>query len=348
MENRAKKQGLDDAALLDAAANVLRDYGVHVVAEKAPKRLGNKAADALIRIGGDDGETLLAVDLKRAPDDAALAPVLGAADRDKTLVVADFIAPRLAEKLRARNVPYVDVAGNAWLRGPRYLVWVEGRRPVIRTAKPPVARAFAAGGLRLIFALLTNPEWVQLPTRTLAAYAGIANGTAAAALADLEAQGFVVGKRAGKRRFRNRELLLNKWTEGYLQRLQPTLLLGVYRAPDAGPNWWANAADENGNLLLGAEPAAAEVTQFLTPGQITFYVEGNAADLQMRYRLRKTADGDVIVRRKFWNFVTPDWHFAKTVPPLLIYADLIGTHDARCIETANRIKEEHLAGLLRN
>ncbi|MBC3833208.1 hypothetical protein H8K33_16990 [Undibacterium amnicola] len=34
------------------------------------------------------------------------------------------------------------------------------------------------------------------------------------------------------------------------------------------------------------------------------------------------------------------------VPPLLVYADLMATGDARCIETAKMIYDEHVARLL--
>ncbi|HCN91356.1 MAG TPA: hypothetical protein DIT28_19630, partial [Oxalobacteraceae bacterium] len=49
-------------------------------------------------------------------------------------------------------------------------------------------------------------------------------------------------------------------------------------------------------------------------------------------------------RRRFWNFPGDPEH-DKLVPPLLVYADLLATGDARCIETAKMIYETYVARL---
>ena len=330
---------------LGQAVGILRGYGVDAEIEKTNVKLGKKAADALMRIGRGENEALWVVELKHRPTTATIVPILAGRDRDKTLLVADFLAPVVADKLREGGLPYVDLAGNAWLKTADYLIWVQGKRPATGAQAARTPRAFTTGGLQVIFALLTNPEWAQLPTRTVATMAGVANGTAAAALRDLEELGFIVGKRAGKRRFRNREVLLDKWTEGYLQRFQQTTLLNRFTTQAQTGEWWKHIEDD-GHVLLGGEPAAAEITNFLTPEMITLYVAGNPARLLLKNRLHQAANGDVFLRRKFWNFEAPDWPHKNLTPPVLIYADLLATDDARCIETAKRIKEKYLARLL--
>jgi hypothetical protein len=52
----------------------------------------------------------------------------------------------------------------------------------------------------------------------------------------------------------------------------------------------------------------------------------------------------VEVHRRFWNFPGEPEH-DNLVPPLLVYADLLATGDARCIETAKMIYETHVARL---
>lgn len=345
MRNIIKNQEYDPArAELAEAVNILRGYGVQADVEKTPVKLGKKRLDGLVRIGLEPNETLFVVELKHRPNAATINQTLAAPDRDKILVIADFLPPDLADRLREERVGYVDLAGNAWLKTPDYLVWVQGRRLAARLAAVRPARAFTIGGLQVVFALLTNPAWAQLPTRTLATTAGVANGTAAGALRGLEKQGFVLGRRAGKRRLRNREQLLAKWTEGYLQRLEPAVAINRYAAETTPGDWWRHAG--NDHVFLGGEAAAAEVTQFLTPELITLYVEGNPARAVLKNRLREDAKGKVLLKRKFWNFDPPDWPYHGVAPPVLIYADLLATNDARCIETANRIKEQHLARLL--
>jgi hypothetical protein len=53
----------------------------------------------------------------------------------------------------------------------------------------------------------------------------------------------------------------------------------------------------------------------------------------------------VEVRRPFWGQGLPIDERTDTVPTVLVYADLLATGDARCIETARVIHDEHLAGL---
>jgi hypothetical protein len=53
----------------------------------------------------------------------------------------------------------------------------------------------------------------------------------------------------------------------------------------------------------------------------------------------------VEVRKRFWNFPGDPEH-VDLVPPLLVYADLLATGDARCIETAKMIHDRYLARLL--
>ena len=146
----------------------------------------------------------------------------------------------MAEQLRQKRLAFLDLAGNAWIQTPEFLIWVHGEKPTQRRTAIVAPRAFQTKGLQLLFALLTNPEWIALTTRELADKVGIANGTVAAALRDLEGQGFIVraNKRDAARRLRNRRVLLDKWTEGYLQRFQPTTLLDRYRHEGPDTDWW--------------------------------------------------------------------------------------------------------------
>ena len=52
-------------------------------------------------------------------------------------------------------------------------------------------------------------------------------------------------------------------------------------------------------------------------------------------------DGEIAVYQKFWTGGDTD-----TVPAVLIYADLMDTANGRCIEAAQKIKENELEYLL--
>jgi hypothetical protein len=68
-------------------------------------------------------------------------------------------------------------AGNAYIDHPPTLIWVKGERPIARAPLQPTGRAFQAGGLQVIFALLCHPGKADRPYREIAELAGVAHGT---------------------------------------------------------------------------------------------------------------------------------------------------------------------------
>jgi len=63
-------------------------------------------------------------------------------------------------------------------------------------------------------------------------------------------------------------------------------------------------------------------------------------------RLRTDPGGNVEVLEAFWN-TGCDWADGEIAHPLLVHADLLRTGDDRNIDTARRIYDEQLAGLVR-
>jgi hypothetical protein len=63
------------------------------------------------------------------------------------------------------------------------------------------------------------------------------------------------------------------------------------------------------------------------------------------YRLQKDDNGNIEILNKFWAFAQDEVQ-NKMVPPLLVYADLLATGDARNIETAGIIYEQELKGII--
>ncbi|HCE09632.1 MAG TPA: hypothetical protein DEQ40_13730, partial [Oxalobacteraceae bacterium] len=128
--------------------------------------------------------------------------------------------------------------------------------------------------------------------------------------------------------------------------LRPRTLLGRYYVPTL-EGWKDWPLAEHG-ALWGGEPAAAMLTDYLRPGVLTIYAEKLPGLLAARQKfMKEPAPGHaavVEVRRRFWNFPGDPEH-DKLVPPLLVYADLLATGDARCIETAKMIYETYVARL---
>jgi hypothetical protein len=164
---------------------------------------------------------------------------------------------------------------------------------------------------------------------------------------DLRDLGFLTEtghKRARVRRLRERRRLLTQWAEAYARTLRPQLLIDRYQAAD--PDWWKRLDPPKYKVLLGAEPAAAIATRYLRPGIVTLYTEKTPARLIADYRLRKAMEGTVELRRRFWPF-DHEWEQPNLTPPVLIYADLLATGDARCIETAQLLYDRYLVRLFK-
>ena len=92
--------------------------------------------------------------------------------------------------------------------------------------------------------------------------------------------------------------------------------------------------------------AAAKLTKYLRPERATIYTRDKPGQLLLTNRLKRDPDGDVEILEAFWQ-IDYDWPHPGLVPPLLIYADLLATGEARNIETARMIYERELAGLIR-
>jgi hypothetical protein len=214
--------------------------------------------------------------------------------------------------------------------------------------RPRTGRAFQPTGLQVLFTLLCNPEAVNLPYRELATMAGVAHGTVGWVMPDLQQLGFVRdrnGKR-GTRRLFDGERLLAQWADAYARQLRPRTLIGRYYVPKL-EGWRAWPLAQHG-ALWGGEPAAAILTDYLRPGALTIYAEQLPAVLAARQKfLNEPAPGQtaiVEVRKRFWTFPGDALH-PGVVPPVLVYADLLATGDARCIDTAKLVYDGYVARL---
>jgi len=342
----------DERILLDAALGAVRALGVTAkVTQKGPK-LNDTRADAFVRLVHGGHEATYAVEVKRALRPATLGAVLHQLQGlgKKGLLVADYVTPPMAETLKARGVPFLDAAGNAYLEYPGVFIWVKGQKPAAPAVPLALGRAFQPTGLQVLFPLLCNRELINRTYRELAAMAGVAHGTVGWVVPDLQQQGFVVGPKGtrGKRRLVNLGRLLGQWVDAYARQLRPRTLIGRYYIPTL--QGWQDWPLAQHGALWGGEPAGALLTEYLRPGELTIYADKLPTLLAAQQRFMKTTEPGhaaiVEVRRKFWNFPT-EADRTDVTPPVLIYADLLATGDGRCIETAKLVYDAHVARLLK-
>jgi hypothetical protein len=336
-----------EAELLQAGLDVLGTHGIRATVGKRPHRRRKTGEDAVVRLAFGRRMVPYHVIIKRWLTPATLGHVatqLGAIPQP-ALLVTDYVALGVAERLRDLEIAFVDAAGNAYLDRPPVLIWVVGRKPPVATRRPRAARAFQPGGLKLLFALLCQPDLIARPTRTIAKHAGVANGTVGRVLQELRQEGYLVDlrQRGVRRRLRNLKRLLNHWTEAFARTLRPNLLIGRYKAPE--PNWWRTVNLQECGGVIGGEAAEAVLTSTLRPGVVTVYLPRPPGRFILDNRLITGADGTVELRERFWGFEYA-WDRPTLAPPLLIYADLLATGDARCLEAAQRVYEAHLTRLI--
>jgi len=341
-----------DNEIIEQALAAARNHGLDArLIEREPATADHYRPDALIELGRGALHVRFTAEAKPTLTPATLGPIAHQLAQlgEHALLITHYVSPRLAEQLKQQRIAFLDTAGNAYIdRAPLY-VWVKGQKPETKGIAPEIGRAFQPTGLQVLFALLCDPQALNRPYRDLARMADAAHGTVGWVMADLQQLGFVrdaAGKR-GTRRLYNVERLLPRWVEAYARLLRPRTLIKRYYVPTID-TWKEWDIDAHG-ALWGGEPAAARMTGYLRPGELTLYVDRLPGLLAARQRFKQTPEAGhmavVDVRRKFWHF-PGDAKFPDLVPPLLVYADLLATGDARCIETANLLYEAHVARLL--
>ena len=341
------------ALVLANALDALRAQGVPTKLVAREPHVGTNRADALIEIGQGRGAKRYLAEVKQHVQAATIGAVLQGLARgnEKPLLVADYVTPAIADKLKENNLPFIDAAGNAYIVQTDLVVWIKGNRPTIRTAhldlkKRYVARAFEPAGLKVLFAFLCQPTLADRPFREIAKIADVAHGTVGEVMGELPHAGYVYdfGKRGEGRKLQKPDELLTKWAEVYARKLKPKLFIGRYRART--PDWWKELNAAKYDMVLGGEPAAARITRHLKPAAITLYGDRAEPRLILDHALRADPQGDVEIAKRFWRVETDEGE--KGLAPLpLIYADLLATGDPRCIETAGLIRERYLARLER-
>lgn len=264
------------------------------------------------------------------------------------LLVADYINPNMAERLREADIQFLDTAGNAYINAPPLHIQIKGNRKPDATAQhEQTARAFTQTGLKVIYAFLCEPGLVRAAYRDIADRAQVALGTVGWVIRDLKAMGYLIdrGKRQ-TRRLNNYYDLLDRWVELYPALLRPKQLLGVFNKHVLTDEEQMHLNIEEYDAYWGGEAAGNEYTKYLRAEVDTVYIpEHRVGDLIRKLKLFKGGDaayGVIKLYRPFWK---KPQDYKGYVHPVLAYADLIATGDTRNIETAQLIKDEHIKPL---
>lgn len=305
-------------------------------------------ADAYVKIRVHDRKYEYVVAIKAVDRFAALGQVKLQLQtfKQKPLLIAPQLTDDAVDKCRTLDLNFIDLAGNAYLTGPDLFLLIKGQKADRNKVAPITGkRAGTATNLRMVFTLLCNPDMLNAPYREIGKAAGIALGTIGWVFQYLDTRGFTLGDpRKGNRNLLMKEKLTQEWVTNYPIKLRPKLNPKKFTAPNR--DWWKNLDILKYNAQWGGEVAADKLTHYLKPNFVTVYLHGeeikkNMTRLVIDHRLKPDPYGDIEILDTFWNFddeqLMPD-----TVPPLLIYADLVATNDPRNLETAKMIYDQYI------
>lgn len=258
------------------------------------------------------------------------------------IVIAENIFPTLKEILRNENICYLDTAGNIFVRTKKHHVWIEGQKITLDKSRQR-NRAFTKTGLKVVFYLLWQENAINWPYRKLAETTGVALGNINNIINGLREAGFLLQVTKDNQRLQNKKVLLDRWVIGFREILQTTLFIGAYKFWDNKKiRDWEKLNLHNGESNWGGEPAAEQLTNYLTPARLTLYTN-EPRTLMKDWVLIPQEDitqADILFYNKFWKDELPG--MTNIAPPLLVYAELVTTDDPRCQETAGMIYEKYL------
>jgi hypothetical protein len=343
-----------ERTLLDNALNALaRTTGLRAtITAREPRLTNGVRPDTLIEIRVDGKRVPLFAEVKAVDRVVGLATVKNQLGKHakRGVLITPYLTAELADHCRKNlDLQFIDTVGNAYLRAPGLYVFVKGERPPTRE-KPLGARGGGtATALRVVFALLCKPELLNAPYRDIVEAAGVALGAVGWVFFDLHGRGYI----AGGLHKRNRQLLepdrlLDEWVTNFPLKLRPKLNPRRFQAAD--PRWWEQAQLGAG-AYWGGEVAAAKMTGHLKPATYTIYLRPDADQamiptLAKEHRLRADPKGNVEFLDAFWNFQMKVEDL-NIVPPVLVYADLMATLDARNLNVAKQIRDEYIKRALR-
>lgn len=351
------KEQVIEQNLLDMAVEaVYRETGIRLVPNRAPVIDGIEY-DAALEVEGY-GHLCFTAELKRWAQQANLGALANQIQTlpKKGMLVADYVNPNMADKLRELDIPFIDTVGNAYINELPLYIFIKGLKANVKGhyIVPATAvikgrgRAFQAAGIKMLYAFMRDPELVKAPYRDIVNITGVAQGTVGWVINDLKQGGYLVGRDKQHRRLTNKKHLLDKWVDAYLEKLRPKLFLGTFATENE--YWWKELDNKivDYGARWGGELAAAKLTGHLKPEKITIYLpkEGDNK-LLIDNRFRKDPNGNIEVYRAFWGADEDDRiKFNDIVDPIIVYADLLAAGDPRNLETARILYDKKLAGFI--
>lgn len=247
-----------------------------------------------------------------------------------TVFFTSYISPASAELMVKNGCPFADTAGNLYLKYAGSVIFIQNRKkPKELELHNTRGRAWTSAGLKVLFLLLTEQEALNWNYRKTAEYSGVSLGSVRYIIADLKNKHIIIDDN-GKYRWCDRKKAISEWSCRFKDKLLPNLERKLYQGtvPPSG----------NATLAVSGETAAQNMS-LLRTSHFLAYQQGNINTCILKNRWEKDSKGNIEIRQPFWPEIRK---FSGTVPPLLIYADLLAEEDPRCQEAALEIYRRYL------
>ncbi len=319
--------------IYEAIANLEVNTGLQIDVETSRKEY-----DAVVQIDGQTFYVDAKANVRKANVGIILSRLQNQQNGKNWLLIADYLAKDVAETLHQQNFNYLDTAGNAFIKAENLFVFVEGKKKST-SDKINQSYVFQEVGLKLLLFLISDSENLQLSYRSLAEKTGISLGSVSNIFRGLQEGNFIV-KSQRKRVLKNIDTLLERWVIAYNEILKPRVLRKKYRLANEDSDLSSADAEKLG-FFWGGESAAGIITNYLKSSNHTIYYDGELSNLVKELKMIPDANGNIEVYNTFW---TEDLQlkYPNTAPPLVVYADLMGTNSSRNIEAAKMILENGL------
>lgn len=261
------------------------------------------------------------------------------------VIITNYVSDNLKEELRKEEIFYLDIAGNAYIKSGELFILIQGQKEV-EVNKPKVSKAFNAVGLKIIFAILENPEMINFHYRYISNYADVSLGSVATVLNDLKEQGYILEVDKNQKKLNNRKELFERWIIEYGDNLKPKLFVDKFRfiKSEYYSDFKFKIKLNTHKTVWGGEAGADILTAYLKPEKYILYSTESKTELMKKYKLVPDKNGDIEVYKPFYPMNSyAGWHAMGTAHPFLVYADLMLSNDPRNIETAKMIYEKYFS-----
>jgi hypothetical protein len=248
------------------------------------------------------------------------------------LIVGD-ISPQNLMKFAEEGFNVLDHAGNCYINIPPLYILITGQKLV--KPKETVKKVFNDSAIKLIFYFLLDKSNIAKPYRKIVEETGFSIGTVKNVIEKMTLRHHIIKTSKGRVLMDWRKLL-DDWQVAYNQTLKPKLFLNKMTLvkPERIKNWKDTKLPQD--ACWGGESGANLTDGYLIPEIHTIYTGGDSNEIIRTSRILPSSEGEILVYKKFWTGIEEN-HIA---PKILIYADLMGTANSRCLDAAKRIMND--------